>query len=104
LPCAQHAAAIRRTAALKGSVPEVEVNPKLRAQVRMPVVDHVDPLDRGGLLDLLKALERLNRRAYDDVPVGPWRVFGGVAGAVAPISRVRPLVRDALVPGRRILR
>jgi hypothetical protein len=34
------------------------------------------------------------RRAYDDVLVGPRRVFGGVAGAVAVVSRVRPLAGD----------
>ena len=30
-------------------------------------------------------------------------VFGGVAGAVALVSRVRPLAGDAPVPDRRIL-
>lgn len=34
---------------------EVEVNPKLRAQVGMPIRDHVDPLDRRNLLDILQA-------------------------------------------------
>ena len=46
---------------------EVEVNPKLRAQVGMPIRDHVDPFDRRNLLDILQALERLDRRAYNDV-------------------------------------
>src|SRR5215467_13925676 len=62
------------------------------------------PLDRRDLLDILQALERLDRRAYDDVLVGPWRVFGGVAGTVALVSRVRPLAGDTPVSDRRILR
>src|SRR5258706_2391707 len=70
----------------------------------MPIRDHVDPFDRRNLLDIFQALERLDRRAYDDVLVGPWRVFGGVAGAVALVSRVRPLAGDAPGPDRRILR
>jgi hypothetical protein len=36
---------------------EVEVNPKLRAQVGMPIRGHVDPFDRCNLLDILQALE-----------------------------------------------
>ena len=36
------------------------MNPKLRAQVGMPICDHVDPVDRGNLLDILQALERSN--------------------------------------------
>ena len=36
---------------------EVEVNPKLRPQVGMPVHGHVDPFDRCNLLDILQALE-----------------------------------------------
>ena len=43
-------------------------------------------------------------RAYNDVLVGPRRVFGGVAGAIALVSRVRPLAGHAPVPGRWILR
>jgi hypothetical protein len=46
LPWVLHAAAIRRTAAFEGRVLKVEVNPKLRAQVGMPIRDHVDPFDR----------------------------------------------------------
>jgi hypothetical protein len=30
----------------EGRVLKVEVNPKLRAQVGMPIRDHVDPFDR----------------------------------------------------------
>src|SRR5258706_9813120 len=70
----------------------------------MPIRDHVDPFDRRNLLDILQALERLDRRAYDDVLVGPWRVFGGVTGAVTLVSRGWPLAGDAPVPDRRILR
>src|SRR5438128_11779195 len=70
----------------------------------MPIRDHVDPVDRRNLLDILQALERLDRWAYDDVLVGPRRVFGGVAGAVAFVSRVRPLAGDTPVSDRRILR
>src|SRR3984893_13108320 len=88
----------------ESGVLEVEVNPKLRAQVGMPIRDHVDPFDRCDLLDILQALERLDRRAYDDVLVGPRRVFGGVAGAVALVFGVRPLARDTPVSDRRILR
>src|SRR6202022_4560356 len=83
---------------------EVEVNPKLCAQVGMPIRDHVDPFDRRDLLDILQALERLDRRAYNGVLVGPRRVFGGVASAVAVVSRVRPLAGDTPVSDRRILR
>src|ERR1700752_1367779 len=46
----------------EGRVLEVEVNPELRAEVRMPIRDHVDPFDRRNLLDILQALDR---RAYD---------------------------------------
>src|SRR5882724_6026831 len=70
----------------------------------MPIRDHIDPFARRNLLDILQAPERLDRRAYDDVLVRPWRVFGGVAGAVALVSRVWPLAGDAPVPDRRILR
>src|SRR5256885_8984308 len=70
----------------------------------MPIRDHVDPFDRRDLLDILQAVERLDRREYDDVLVGPWRVFGGVAGALALVSGVRPLAGDAPVADRRILR
>ena len=104
MPCALHAAAIRRTTALKVGVLEVEVNPKLRVQIGMPIRDHVDPFDRRDLLDILQAVERLDRREYDDVLVGPWRVFGGVARSVALVSGVRPLAGDAPVADRRILR
>src|SRR5438874_4590643 len=89
---------------LESRVLEVEVNPELRAQVGMPIRDHVDPFDRRNLLDILQALERLDRRAYDDVLVSPRRVFGGVAGAIAPVSRVRPLAGNTPVPDRWILR
>ena len=34
---------------------EIEVNPKLRTQVRMPIGDHVDPFDGRDLLDILQA-------------------------------------------------
>jgi hypothetical protein len=54
---------------------EVEVNPKLRAQIGMPIRDHVDVFDRRNLLDILQALERLDRRAYDDVLVGSFRLW-----------------------------
>src|SRR5438132_4404260 len=70
----------------------------------MSIRDHVDAFDRRNLLDILQALERLDRRAYDDVLVGPWRVFGGVASAIAVVSRVRPLAGDTPVSDRRILR
>src|SRR5712691_12177502 len=70
----------------------------------MSIRDHVDPFDRRYLLDILQAPERLDRRAYNDVLVGPWRVFGGVAAAIALVSGVRPLAGDAPVPDRRILR
>src|SRR5882762_11528116 len=70
----------------------------------MPIRDHVDAFDRRYLLDILQALERLDRRAYNDVLVGPWRVFGGVARSVALVSGVRPLAGDAPVADRRILR
>src|SRR5260370_38971594 len=69
----------------------------------MPIRDHVDAFDRRNLLDILQALERLDRREYGDVLVGPWRVFGGVTRSVAPVSGVRPLARDAPVAERRIL-
>src|ERR1700726_253780 len=85
-------------------VVKVEVNPELRAQVGMPIRDHVDPFDRRNLLDILQALERLDRRAYDDVLVRPWRVFGGVASAIALVSGVWPLAGDTPVSDRRILR
>src|SRR5271166_2203591 len=88
----------------EGRVFKVEVNPELRAQVGMPIRDHVDPFDRRNLLDILQALKRLDRRAYDDVLVGPRRVFSGVAGAVALVSRVRPLAGDTPVSDWRILR
>src|SRR3984893_4200668 len=99
--------ALRRDAPhrlFEGRVFKVEVNPELRAQVGMPIRDHVDPFDRRNLLDILQALERLDRRAYDDVLVGPRRVFGGVASAVAFVSSVRPLAGDTPVSDRRILR
>src|SRR5438477_6284361 len=83
---------------------EVQVNPKLSAQVGMPIRDHVDPFDRRNLLDILQALERLDRWAYDDVLVGPRRVFGGVASAVALVSRVRPLTGNTPVSDRWIFR
>jgi hypothetical protein len=83
---------------------EVEVNPKLRAQVGMAIGDHVDAVDRGNLLDILQTLERLDRREQNDVLVGPRRVFGCVASAVALVSGVRPLAGDAAVSERRILR
>src|SRR5947209_17580583 len=70
----------------------------------MPIRDHVDPFDRRDLLDILQAVERLDRREYDDVLVGPWRVFGGVARSVALVSGVRPLAGDTPVADRRILR
>jgi hypothetical protein len=62
------------------------VNPKLRAQVGMPIRDHVDPFDRRNLLDILQALERLDRRAYDDVLVGPRCVFGRAASGWANLK------------------
>src|SRR5207302_9991011 len=70
----------------------------------MPIRDHVDAFDRRNLLDILQAFERLDRREYDDVLVGPWRVFGGVPRAIALVSGVRPLAGDAPVADRRILR
>jgi hypothetical protein len=41
----------------EGRVLKVEVNPKLRAQVGMPLRDHVDPFDCRNLLDILQAFE-----------------------------------------------
>src|SRR6185312_11164896 len=60
--------------------------------------------DRGDRLDILQPFERLDRRKQDYVLVGPWRVFGGMPGTVAPVSRVRPLAGNAPVSERRILR
>src|ERR1700722_8350467 len=70
----------------------------------MAVRDHVDPFYRHDLLDILQAFERLDRWAYDDVLVGPWRIFGRMAGPVALVSRVRPLAGNAPVPHRRVFR
>src|SRR5207302_8432579 len=70
----------------------------------MPIRDHVDAFGRRDLLDILQAVERLDRREYDDVLVGPWRVFGGVARSVALVSGVRPLAGDAPVADPRIFR
>ena len=81
---------------------QVEMHSKLRAQIRMTVGDHVDPLDRRDRLDILKPFERFDGRAQDDVLVGPWRVAGGVVPAVVPVSGVRALAGDATVPDRRI--
>ena len=54
--------------------------------------------------DFANRLERLDRRAYDDVLVGPRREFGGMAGAVALVSGVRPLAGDTPVSDRWTLR
>src|ERR1700751_553508 len=42
---------------LESRVLEIEVNPKLCAQVGMPIRDHVDPFARRNLLDILQAVE-----------------------------------------------
>ena len=52
----------------EGRVLKVEMNPKLGAEVGMPIPDHVDPFDRRNLLDILQAIERLDRRGSERWP------------------------------------
>ena len=88
---------------LEARVLEVKMDTQPGAQIRVAVGDHVDALDRGDRFDVLEAFERLDRRADDDVGVGPRRVLGRVAGAVTLVAGVHPLPRDAAVADRRIL-
>jgi len=83
---------------------ELQMDPKGPAQVGVAIRNHVYALDCSDRVDVLQSFERLDRREYDDVLVGPWRVFGGVARSVALVSGVRPLAGDAPVADRRILR
>src|SRR5262245_47732251 len=68
---------------LEARMLELEVNAKPGAEVRMTVGDHIDALDRSDRLDIIETFERLDRRADDNVGIGPRRVLGQVAGTVA---------------------
>src|SRR5258707_5555392 len=86
---------------LERRVLELEMNAEARTEVRVTVGDHVDALYGRDRLDIFQALERLDRHADDDVGIGPWRILGRVTGAMAPVSGVHPLPRDAAMADRR---
>ena len=60
------------------------------------------PSDGRDRLDILQAFEQFDRHADDDVGIGPRRILGRVTGAMAPVSGVHPLPRDAAIADRRI--
>ena len=66
----------------------------------MAIGDHVDAVDGRNRLDIFQALERLDGHADYDVGIGPWRILGRVTGAIAPVSGVHPLPRDAAIADR----
>src|SRR5262245_65752904 len=73
---------------LEARMIELQMDPQGPAQVGVAIRDHVDALDGSDRVDVLQSLERLDRRAEDDVLVRPWRVFGLVAISVALVTRV----------------
>ena len=89
---------------LKPRVLQIQMHSQLSAQIRVPVGDHVDPLDRRDCFHVLQPLERLDRRAKNDILVCPRRVLLRMAATVRLVSRVRPLSRNAAVPDRWIFR
>src|SRR6516225_5040715 len=70
---------------LEARVLKVKVDTQPGTQIRVAVGDHIDALHRSNRFDVLEAFKRLNRRTDDDVGVGPRRVLGRVAGAIAPV-------------------
>ena len=101
-PCALQASTIRRTARPDVGCSALEMRAEARGEVRVAIGDHVDAVDGRDRLDIFQALERLDRHAGDDVGIGPWRILGGVAGAMAAVSGVHPLPRDTAIADRRI--
>src|SRR5262249_580986 len=82
---------------LEALLRQVNVDTQPGTQIRVAIGNHIDALHRSNRFDVLEAFRRLNRRANDDVGVGPRRVLGRVAGAVAPVTGVHPLPRDSAV-------
>src|SRR5262249_9533116 len=72
---------------LEARMIELQMDPQGPAQVGVAIRDHVDALDGSDRVDVLQSLERLDRRAEDDVLVRPWGVFGLVAISVALVTR-----------------
>src|SRR5262245_38864953 len=88
---------------LEARMIELQMDPQGPAQVGVAIRDHVDALDGSDRVDVLQSLERLDRRAEDDVLVRPWGVFGLVAIAVALVTRVGSHPGHPAAPDRGVL-